>query len=76
MAAFGSYDSYRQSAAFDADSMAINLGVDKRIGEGGLFGMSLGYNHDRSTISNDGTRSIAQGYSAALYGSFAPSAST
>ncbi len=76
MAAFGSYDSYRQAAGFDADTLAIDLGVDQRIGGSGLFGISLGYNHDRSTISNDGTRSIAQGYSAALYGSLAPTAST
>ncbi|BFI95153.1 MAG: hypothetical protein RSP_06630 [Rhodanobacter sp.] len=75
-AAFGSYDAYRQAAGFDADSMAINLGVDQRIGERNLFGISFGYNHDRSTISSDGTRSIAQGYSAALYGSFAPTTST
>ena len=75
-AAFGSFDSYRQAAGFDADSIAINTGIDQRLGEHGLFGLSLGYNHDRSTIANDGTRSIAQGYSAAMYGSFAPTPKT
>jgi outer membrane autotransporter protein len=75
-AAFGSYDSYRQAAGFDANSIAINTGIDQRVGERGLFGISLGYNHDQSTVANDGTRSIARGYSAAIYGSFAPSAKT
>ena len=59
-AAFGSYDSYRQAAGFDANSIAINTGIDQRVGERGLFGISLGYNHDQSTVANDGTRSIAR----------------
>ncbi|GAB3791141.1 putative Ig domain-containing protein [Dyella agri] len=67
---FGSFDSYRQAAGFDSDNIAINAGIDQRIGNDALFGMSIGYNHDNSTIGRDDTRSIAQGYSAALYGSF------
>ena len=71
-AAFGAFDAYRQAAGFDADSIAVNVGVDQRIGQRSLVGFSLGYNHDNSTIANDGTRSIAHGYSAAFYGSFQP----
>lgn len=73
---FGSFDSYRQAAGFNSDNIAVTVGVDQRIGNSSVFGMSLGYNHDNSDISNDGTHSVAKGYSAALYGSFAPSANT
>jgi uncharacterized protein YhjY with autotransporter beta-barrel domain len=73
---FGTFDSYRQAAGFDSDNIAVTAGVDQRIGSSGVVGLSLGYNHDNSDISNDGTRSIAKGYSAAVYGSFAPSEHT
>ncbi|RDS81684.1 autotransporter domain-containing protein [Dyella monticola] len=73
---FGSFDAYRQAAGFDSDNMAITTGVDQRLGERGLVGLSVGYNHDNTDIANDGTHSIAQGYSAAVYGSFEPSART
>jgi uncharacterized protein YhjY with autotransporter beta-barrel domain len=75
-AAFGAFDAYRQAAGFDADSIAVNVGVDQRIGQRSLVGFSLGYNHDNSTIANDGTRSIAHGYSAAFYSSFQPAPQT
>jgi uncharacterized protein YhjY with autotransporter beta-barrel domain len=71
---FGSFDAYRQAASFDSDNIAVNMGVDQRIGERGVLGFSLGYDHDHSDIANDGTRSIAQGYSASFYGSFQPAA--
>jgi uncharacterized protein YhjY with autotransporter beta-barrel domain len=73
---FGTFDAYRQAAGFDSDNIAVTAGVDQRIGSSGVLGMSIGYDHDNSDISNDGTHSIAQGYSAALYGSIAPSANT
>ncbi|WP_158621251.1 fibronectin type III domain-containing protein [Dyella dinghuensis] len=73
---FGSFDAYRQAAGFDSDNIAVTAGVDQRIGTQGVIGLSLGYDHDNSDISNDGTHSIAQGYSAAVYGSFAPSEKT
>ncbi|WP_233840197.1 autotransporter domain-containing protein [Dyella sp. 2HG41-7] len=73
---FGSFDAYRQAAGFDSDNLAVTMGVDQRIGERGVAGLSLGYNHDNSDISNDGTHSIAEGFSAALYGSFQPSLRT
>jgi len=73
---FGSFDAYRQAAGFDSDSLAITVGADQRLGERGLVGMSLGYNHDNSDIGNDGTRNIAQGFSTAVYGSFLPSTHT
>lgn len=69
---FGSFDAYRQAAGFDSDTMAINVGVDQRIGNTGLIGFTLGYNHDNSDVANDGTRSVAQGYSAAVYASYLP----
>jgi len=73
---FGTFNSYRQAAGFDSDNIAVTVGVDQRIGNHSVLGMSLGYNHDNSDVSNDGTHSIAKGYSAAVYGSFAPSART
>jgi uncharacterized protein YhjY with autotransporter beta-barrel domain len=73
---FGSFRSYRQAAGFDSDNIAINMGADQRIGHDALMGMSFGYAHNNSRIDHDGTRSIAQGYSAALYGSYAPTAQT
>ncbi len=73
---FGAFDAYRQAAGFDSDTIAVNTGVDQRIGEHALIGISVGYNHDNSEIANDGTRSVAEGYSAALYGSYQPTAHT
>nr|WP_225562744.1 Ig-like domain-containing protein [Rhodanobacter sp. DHG33] len=69
---FGTFEAYRQAAGFDSNDIAVNLGVDQRISQHALFGFSLGYNHDNADIANDGTRSIAQGYSAAMYGSYQP----
>ncbi len=69
---FGAFDAYRQAAGFDSDTIAVNTGVDQRIGEHALIGISVGYNHDNSDVANDGTRSVAEGYSAALYGSYQP----
>jgi outer membrane autotransporter protein len=69
---FGSFDAYRSAAGFDSDNIAVNTGVDQRIGEHALVGFSFGYNHDRSDVGSDGTRSVAQGYSAAIYGSYQP----
>ncbi|MFC4764308.1 Ig-like domain-containing protein [Dyella koreensis] len=69
---FGSFDAYRRAAGFDSDNIAVNTGADQRIGEHALIGFSLGYNHDRSEVGNNGTRSVAQGYSAAIYGSYQP----
>ena len=71
---FGTFDAYRQAAGFDADSIAVSAGVDQRISEHALIGFSLGYNHDNSEINHDGTRSVAQGYTAAFYGSYQPAA--
>lgn len=69
---FGSFDAYQRAAGFDSDNIAVNTGVDQRIDEHALVGFSLGYNHDRSDVGGDGTRSVAQGYSAAIYGSYQP----
>jgi large repetitive protein len=69
---FGAFDAYRQAAGFDSDDIAVNVGADQRIGSQALIGFSLGYNHDNTDVANDGTRSVAQGYSAALYGSYQP----
>lgn len=75
-ASFGSFDAYRQAAGFDSDNIAITAGVDQRLNEQGLVGLSLGYNHDNSDIANSGTHNIAQGFNAAVYGSFEPSTHT
>jgi outer membrane autotransporter protein len=69
---FGTFDAYRQAASFDSDNVAVSAGVDQRIGERALMGFSVGYNHDNSQINHDGTRSVAQGYTAAFYGSYQP----
>lgn len=69
---FGTFDAYRQAAGFDSDNVAVSAGVDQRIGERALMGFSVGYNHDNSEINHDGTRSVAQGYTAAFYGSYQP----
>ena len=71
---FGTFDAYRQAGGFDSDNIAIGAGVDQRICERALMGFSVGYNHDNSEIGHDGTRSVAQGYTAALYGSYQPAA--
>lgn len=73
---FGSFEAYRQASGFDADNIAVNVGVDQRIDPHALIGFSLGYDHDNADIAGNGTRSIANGYSAALYGSYQPSAQT
>ena len=73
---FGTFDAYRQAAGFDSDNIAVNVGVDQRISPRALVGLSLGYNHDNADISSNGTRSIANGYSVAMYGSYQPTAQT
>ncbi|HEX7368691.1 MAG TPA: autotransporter domain-containing protein [Rhodanobacteraceae bacterium] len=71
---FGAFDPYRQASGFDSTNIAVNVGVDQRIGTRGLVGVSVGYNRDSADIANDGTRSQAHGYSAAVYGSYQPTA--
>jgi uncharacterized protein YhjY with autotransporter beta-barrel domain len=75
-ASFGSFDAYRQAAGFNSDNIAITAGVDQRLNEKSLVGLSLGYNHDNSDIANNGTHNVAQGFSTAVYGSFEPSTHT
>ena len=69
---FGSFGARRAASGFDSETVTVSTGADVRVGDRGLFGMALGYSHDRSDVGNHGARSTAQGYSAALYGSLQP----
>ncbi|GAA0903006.1 hypothetical protein GCM10009552_07330 [Rothia nasimurium] len=71
-ASFGSFQSYRRAAGFDSDTISLTAGMDTRIGDHALAGVAFGYSHDNADVGNDGTRSVAKGYSAALYASVQP----
>ncbi len=63
------------SAMIDYTTDGITIGADRRYSENLMLGMGIGYAHDESTIGSDGTGSISNGTSIALYGSYQPGTS-
>ena len=73
---FGTQRLGGSSNGVDFSTAGISVGADKRLSPELALGAGLGYGHDASDIGHDGSRSTANSYNAATYGSFHPSEST
>ncbi|RNL41266.1 autotransporter domain-containing protein [Ochrobactrum sp. MH181795] len=64
----------RDSGKLDLDYTLVGVsgGIDYRFSERFVAGFGVGYGRDRTDISENGTESRANAYSAAVYGSFKP----
>lgn len=64
----------RQDGAVETqNTMAgVSVGFDKRLTPELVAGIGLGYGRDTAKIGSNGSRSTAQSFSAAVYGSYAP----
>ena len=71
-ASFGTRDAKGDASGVDFSTSGISFGADRRFGEQWVLGMGGGYARDKTEIGTDGTRSRAQGYAGALYGSYQP----
>ena len=56
----------------DSESFAITAGMDRPIGDNGLFGISLTYGEDEVDIGNAGSALDSDNYALSAYGSFKP----
>lgn len=59
-------------SGFDFETSGVSLGADRRIGASFAFGGGIGYGRDDSDIGHNGSRSDADGYTVAAYGSYHP----
>ena len=73
---FGSRDATGTRGALDFTTSGVTAGVDYRVTDRLVLGVSVGYARDRTNIGTDGTRNRSQGYSVAAYGSYQPTANT
>ncbi|GLQ45169.1 hemagglutinin [Dyella lipolytica] len=73
---FGSRDTTASASGFDFTTAGISAGVDRRISSSFALGVGAGYGHNDTDIGHNGSRSNADSYNLALYGSFSPSQST
>ncbi len=69
---FGTRDATANRSALDFTTSGVSAGVDYRVTQKLVLGAGLGFAHDRTAIGTDGTRSRADGYSVAAYGSYQP----
>lgn len=73
---FGSRDTTATANGFDFTTAGISVGVDRRISSSFAMGVGVGYGHDDTDIGHNGSRSTADSYNIAWYGSFSPSEAT
>ncbi|RDS81425.1 putative Ig domain-containing protein [Dyella psychrodurans] len=73
---FGSRDTTATASGFDFTTAGISVGVDRRISSSFAMGVGVGYGHDDTDVGHNGSRSTADSYNVAWYGSFSPSEST
>jgi len=73
---FGSADPNSTARGLDFTTSGVSLGADYRLSSSFAIGTGFGYGHDNTDIGNNGSRSTANSYTAAFYGSYHPSAST
>jgi uncharacterized protein YhjY with autotransporter beta-barrel domain len=72
---FGTRDNAgAQNTTFKSDG--ISAGVDRRFSDQLILGVGVGFGRDKAAIGTDGSVSKATGTSAALYGSYQPTANT
>ena len=73
---FGARNSTAQRTGYGFTTDGISGGADYRVTDRLTLGLGGGWGHDSSDIGNDGTKSLADSYSVALYGSYHPSVDT
>ena len=66
----------RDGGGLDLDHTTVGVsgGVDYRFSDDLVAGLGVGYGFDRTDIGVNGTENAARAYSAALYGSYSPTA--
>ncbi len=69
---FGSADPTGQRSGIDFTTSGLTAGMDYRFGPSFVGGAGIGYGRDSSDIGVNGTRSRAEAFNAALYGSLRP----
>lgn len=69
---FGSADPTVQRSAIDFNTSGVSAGVDYRLGRNFIIGAGVGYGRDSSRIGDRGTRSDAEAFNVAAYGSYRP----
>lgn len=68
----GDSDSLSGESAFDFATVSVTGGLDYRLSDTVIGGISIGYSRDRAEIGSDGTTSINRAASATVYGLYQP----
>ena len=69
---FGNADPTAQRSGIEFNTSGVSAGVDYRFGRQLIAGFGIGYGRDSTKIGDRGTRSDAEAYNAAIYGSYRP----
>lgn len=69
---FGDYDARRGASGFEFETQGISFGVDRHFSPTLALGAGLGYGRDVSDVGDNGSRSEADAWSAAVYASYHP----
>jgi uncharacterized repeat protein (TIGR01451 family) len=69
---FGSADPTVQRSSIDFNTSGVSAGVDYRFSRSFIAGIGVGYGRDWTKIGDRGTRSDAEAYNVAAYGSYRP----
>jgi|GEM_PF-198479 len=69
---FGERDRSRNQAGVEFSTDGLTAGADYRFSDQLVLGAGIGWGHDDSRVGGNGTRSQADGYSFAVYGSYQP----
>jgi len=69
---FGTVDDGRDREGFKFSTDGLTIGADRRFGDALVVGGAVGWAYDSSRIGDNGTRSEADAWSVALYGSWQP----
>ncbi len=72
MVDFGHRDAQLNQSGVKFTSDGLTAGADYRLADNIVLGAGIGWGHDESRIGHSGTRSEADGYSFAVYGSYEP----
>jgi len=68
----GDRDSSPGRSGFDFETSGVSAGADFRINDAFALGGGVGYGHDNTDVGRNGSRSEADGYTVAVYGSYHP----
>jgi uncharacterized protein YhjY with autotransporter beta-barrel domain len=73
---FGARSTTERRSGFDFTTDGVSAGADYRVTPHLTLGIGGGWGHDSSDIGDDGSKSIADSYSAVVYGTYHPSTDT